>query len=116
VANGGTLGNTLLTDPDDFTRIRAAGIALHTAERWLRGRLVGTHGRRPCARSHLGTYACEVKFRGVVRTIYWNPHRRVRIELPAGARTTTTSSTAGRRVTARTVKVGYRPVIVRTRH
>ncbi len=114
--NGGTLGNTLLADPDNYARIRAAGIALHTAERWLRGRLVGTHGRRPCARSHHGTYQCKVRFRGGVRTIYWNPHRHVRIQLPGGSRTTTSSRASGRRVTARSVKVGYRPVMVRTRH
>jgi hypothetical protein len=122
LATGGTLGNTLLSDPTDFSRIRAAGLAMRTAERWLRGRLVGTHGRRPCARGRRGTYACTVRFRGGVRTIYWNPRHRVRIEVPrhGGARVVVLGRSGGRvarrHVARRTVRVSFRPVMVRTSH
>jgi hypothetical protein len=113
-SNGGTLGNTLLSDPGNFARVRAAGLALRTAERWLSGRLVGQHGRRPCARDRRGTYRCTVWHDGVVRKIYWNPHREVRIHVPGDAR----SQRAGRSAIRRgphTVRVGFRPVMVRAR-
>jgi hypothetical protein len=117
VADGGTLGNTLLTDPDDFARVRAAGLALRTAEHWLRGRLVGTHGRLPCARGRQGTYSCTVRFHGGVRTIYWNPHRAVRIQVPRSqGRSVVVTRAGGGRTTTRTVRVGFQPVMVHIRH
>jgi polysaccharide biosynthesis protein PslG len=114
VIDGRTLGNTLLSNPDDNTRVWAPGRALRIAEHWLRGRVVGTHGRRPCARLHSGTYQCTITYQGVVHNIYWNPHRKVRIRLPdAGVRT---SRVSGRRLASRTVRVGYQPLLVRIRH
>lgn len=112
VIDGRTLGNTLMSDPSDYATVWAPGRALRVAEHWLRGRLVGTDGRRPCARVHHGTYRCTIRYHGVVRTIYWNPTRKVRIQLPAR----TTARVAGRRVASRTVRVGFRPVMVRVRH
>jgi polysaccharide biosynthesis protein PslG len=115
VAGGGTLGNTLLTDPDDFARIRGAGRALRIAQRWLQGRLVGTDGHRPCHESRDGTYACTVRHDGVARTIYWNPRHNVRVRVPrAGHRTTVAGRRVTRRATSRMVRVTFRPVIVRT--
>jgi hypothetical protein len=114
VADGRTLGNTLLSDPDDHAQVWAPGRAIRIAEHWLRGRLVGTNGRRPCARVHSGTYQCTVHYRGTVHTILWNPHRKVRVRLP-GAQVRSRTS-AGRRVASRTVRVGYRPLVVRIRH
>jgi hypothetical protein len=111
-ASGGTLGNTLLSDPGNYTRVRAAGMAIRTAERWLRGRLVARHGKRPCAKDRHGTYHCVVRHDGVVRRIYWNPHREVKVELPRSARH------AGRAVSRHgrhTVRVGFKPMMVRTR-
>jgi len=114
VIDGRTLGNTLLSDPSDYTRLWAPGRALRIAEHWLRGRLVGTDGRRPCARVHHGTYRCTIRSRGVVRTIYWNPDHKVRINVPARNRAGT--RVAGRRVTSRTMRVSFAPVMVRVRH
>jgi hypothetical protein len=116
VAGGGTLGNTLLTVPGEWDRVTPAGRAIATARAWLRGRLVGTHGHRPCAAGPHGTYRCTVRYRWGVRTIYWNPHRRVRVQLPASARVVSLAGRpvddrAGRRV-AGTVRVGYQPVMV----
>jgi hypothetical protein len=112
--HGGTLGNTLLSDPGNFARARAAGLALRTARHWLRGRLVGRHGHHPCARDRRGTYRCTVRHDGIVRKIYWNPRREVRVEVPRHAR----SREAGRaysRPGPHTLRVGYRPVMVLTR-
>ncbi|HEY3528275.1 MAG TPA: hypothetical protein VGK78_03930 [Nocardioides sp.] len=116
IAGGGTLGNTLLTDPDDFARVQDAGRALRIAEHWLRGRLVGTDGHRPCHESRDGTYACTVRRHGVARTIYWNPHHNVRIHVPRAVyRTMVDGRLVARHATSRTVRVTYRPVIVRGR-
>jgi hypothetical protein len=114
---GGTLGNTLLSVPGHTTEVTAAGHALRTARRWLRGRLVATgHHRMPCARGRHGTYTCTVRYRHGTRTIMWNPHREVRVRLRHAASRHVVSGRAV--VGARhrvTVKVGYRPVMVRSR-
>jgi polysaccharide biosynthesis protein PslG len=115
VADGGTLGNTLLTVPGEYDRLTAAGRSLRIARAWLHGRLVGTRGRGPCARGRHGTYTCTVRFRGGVRTIYWNPHREVRIRVPASARRVSLSGRSIARGAASTVRVGYRPVMVTRR-
>jgi hypothetical protein len=105
IAGGGPLGNTLLSDPDDPGRVTPAGRAVDLAQRWLDGRLVATGGAdRPCARGRHGTYTCTVRHGHRVRTIMWNPHRRVRVLMPrSGARV---------RADDRVVRVGYRPVVV----
>ena len=117
IAGGGTLGNTLLTDPDDWTQVTPAGLALHTAERWLRGRLVARPGhRRPCDHNRAGTYRCIVRHGDQVRRILWNPHHTVRVRIDGalsrenqrGRRTTMTGGTT-------TVEVDYRPVMVNVR-
>jgi polysaccharide biosynthesis protein PslG len=116
VSDGGTLGNTLLTVPGEWDRLTAAGRALRTARAWLRGRLVGTHGRAPCAHRRDGTYTCIVRFRGGTRTIYWNPHREVRVHVPRATNRVVLTSRGRIRAASGMVKVGYRPVMVRTRH
>ncbi len=111
-SGGGTLGNTLLSDPADHAVVTPAGQALTTVERWLQGRLVGTDGRRPCARDARGTYSCIVRYHGGTRTILWNPVHKVRVQVSGRV----TSDERGRpRATTRTstLKVGYRPVLVR---
>ncbi len=114
-AGGGTLGNTLLSDPANFARVRAAGLAMRTAEHWLSGRLVGRHGHRPCARDRRGTYRCTVRHDGIVRTIYWNPHREVRVFVPRHSSSRQAGRAATRRPGPHTLRVGFRPVMVRTR-
>jgi hypothetical protein len=116
VAGGGTLGNTLLTVPGEWDRVTRAGRALATARTWLRGRLVGTRGHRPCAVGRHGTYRCTVRYRGGVRTIYWNPHRRVRVHLPESARVRSVAGRPVGRLSGRSapgsLRVGYEPVMV----
>jgi hypothetical protein len=90
-------------------------MAIRTAERWLGGRLVGRHGNRPCARDWRGTYRCVVRHDGVVRRIYWNPHRDVRVQVPRHARTQRAGRAITRHAGRHTVRVGFQPMMVRTR-
>ncbi|MDX6356958.1 MAG: polysaccharide biosynthesis protein PslG, partial [Nocardioidaceae bacterium] len=114
VANGGTLGNTLLATPNAYDQITPAGQALGTAQAWLQGRLVGTDGRPPCSQNARGTYSCTVRYPGGVRRIYWNPNHNVRVPLPVGAVSRQTGlgapRTVGRGDTS--VHVSYQPVMV----
>jgi hypothetical protein len=110
-AGGGTLGNTLLSEAGDHSVVTPAGDALTTVERWLRGRLVGIDGRRPCARDSRGTYTCVVRHRGGTRTILWNPVRRVNVDV-AGQVVRDEKGRARAVTRTSTVKVGYRPVVV----
>jgi hypothetical protein len=114
-AGGGTLGNTLLSDPQDHSVVTPAGQALATVAHWLRGRLVGADGKQPCASNAHGTYTCTVRYHGGTRTILWNPFHKATVQVPGG---TTEQDQRGRsahlsRRTAK-VKVGYRPVMVTT--
>jgi hypothetical protein len=113
-SGGGTLGNTLLSDTVDHSVVTPAGKALTTVERWLRGRLVGTEGRRPCAHDARGTYTCTVRHHGTTRAILWNPLRKVRVRVPGR---TATDAMGRPRTTMRTSKleVGYHPVLVELR-
>ena len=114
-ASGGTLGNTLLSDPADYARVRAAGLAIRTAEHWLKGRLVGRHGHKPCARDSRGTHRCVVRRDGIVRRIYWNPRREVRVEVPRGTSARQIGRAVRRHDGRLTVRVGFRPMMVLTR-
>jgi hypothetical protein len=114
VAGGRTIGNTLLNDPDDWTRVSPAGRALLTARRWLTGRLVAERGhRRPCARDHRVTYTCTVRQGHHVRTILWNPTRTVRVRVRGAV---SREDQRGRATSVNrgviTVRVGYRPVML----
>ena len=116
VADGGTLGNTLLTDPDDHSILTPAGRAVRTAERWMDGRLVSAPGHaRPCSRDRKGTYTCLVRHGSRLRTILWNPQHRVRVQVRA---VIAREDQDGRPVTGRSgtgvLRVGYRPVMVET--
>jgi hypothetical protein len=115
-SGGGTLGNTLLTVPGRPDRVTPAGHALATTARWLHGRLVGRHGRRPCAQRRTGLFTCVIRYPGGVRRIYWNPRHRERVRLPAHA--TYRQLTAGgvQKIGRRTaIRIGYRPVMVNSR-
>lgn len=109
---GGTIGNTLLTDPTDVTRLTAAGRAYALVRTWMHGRLRGHHGRPPCLRDGHGTYDCVVTDAGGTRHIYWNPFHRARVRLPAyvghrqGVLGATGSVSGGSRVS-----VDFRPVM-----
>jgi hypothetical protein len=113
---GGTLGNTLLAVPGQWDQVTPAGRALATAQDWLRGRLVAGDRRRPCAHDHRGTYTCLIRHAGGTRAIYWNPYRKVTVQVrgavamqdESGRRTPLADGTAS-------VEVGYQPVMVQTR-
>lgn len=111
---GGTLGNTLLSDPSSPDQVSPAGEAMATASGWLHGRLTGTHGQAPCAQDEKGTYTCIVHYAGGVRRIYWNPQRGVRVPIPPNADYRQGSSggrvSVGRGTTS--LRVGFRPVMV----
>jgi hypothetical protein len=123
-SGGGTLGNTLLSDPTNHSIVTPAGKALRTVADWLRGSLVGTDGRAPCAANAHGTYSCTVKYRGGTRTILWNPVHKVTVTVPNAVSTEDQrgqtedmpdASALGRGGRTARVKVSYRPVMVTTR-
>lgn len=108
---GGTLGNTLLSNPDDPQQVTPAGQALATAEDWMSGRLVGVGGKAPCAKDAKGTYTCDVVYSGGTRQIIWNPRHKVTVHVPADSRATTVGGSPLARRTS-TLKVGYQPVML----
>jgi hypothetical protein len=83
---GGTIGNTLLTDPEDSTRLTAAGRAYALVRTWMHGTLRGRPGHAPCPRDAHGTYRCVVSDARGTRYVYWNPFRKARLRLPARVR------------------------------
>jgi hypothetical protein len=113
---GGTLGNTLLTTPGQWDDVTPAGDAMATAEDWLSGRLVDAGAAQPCAHDRHGTFTCVVRYAGGTRTIYWNPHHQVTVQV-RGAVSRQGQSGVQTRLSGKTaaVKIGFRPVAVLTR-
>lgn len=110
---GGTRGNTLLSDPDDPTRVTLAGRTYALVQDWMHGVLLGTKKGRPCQQDKHGTYACTVQDGSVIRRIYWNPFRQAKVRLARGARTAQSVTGAVRSVTGGSMlTVDYRPVMV----
>jgi hypothetical protein len=113
---GGTLGNTLLTTPGQWDDVTPAGNALTTAQEWLSGRLVDAGASRPCAQNQRGTFTCVVRYAGGTRTIYWNPHHKVTVQVRGAVsrqgQDGVTTKLSGK---ISQVTVGYRPVAVLTR-
>jgi hypothetical protein len=83
---GGTLANTLLADPNDFSKLTPAGRAYVMAQRWMNGTLLGAKGHAPCPRNRQGTYTCTVKHGTSTWRIYWNPSHDVRVKVAGNAR------------------------------
>ena len=112
---GGTLGNTLLSVPGSPDQITPAGEAFATAQHWLQGTLLATHGHRPCYRddrraptpASCGTPAGR-------RTIFWNPDHQVRVPVPRDAQTLQTSRGASSALSGHkaSLRVFYLPVMV----
>jgi hypothetical protein len=86
IPGGGTLGNTLLTDPDDATRLTAAGRAYVMVQQWMHGTMQGKPGQRPCAKDSRGTYRCVITDSSGTKRIYWNPFRKATVKLVRTAR------------------------------
>ena len=113
IPGGGTLGNTLLTDPDDVSRLTAAGRAFVRVQAWMHGTLRGRPGHRPCAKNSRGTYTCVVSDSSGTRRIYWNPFRRATVKVAASARHRQSVLGDISKVAGGTrIKVDYRPVMV----
>jgi hypothetical protein len=112
IAGGGTLGNTLITDPDNAATLTAAGHAYVRVQQWMHGTLLGKPGRRPCAKDSRGTYTCVVKDASGVRRIYWNPFRKVTVKLPAGVHHKQTVLGTSSTLSSRKLTVTYAPVMV----
>jgi hypothetical protein len=115
---GGTLGNTLLTDPSDGATLTLAGRAFGLVKGWMAGgKLVGASSKaQPCASDRRGTYTCIIKYRGGVKRVYWNPNKKVKIKAPAGA--TFMVGVYGKKARVKggkSIKVDYRPVMVRSK-
>jgi hypothetical protein len=120
LANGRTLGNTRLVDPADTTngQVTLAGKAFNLAQAWLLGgRLKGTsRTAKPCAKNSAGTYTCVIAYRGGVRRVYWNPTKKVRVTTARSA--TFKVGIYGARTKVKggsTLKIDYRPVMVRSK-
>ena len=117
--SGGTLGNTLLTDPAHRADgiLTPAGRAFTRIQSWMAGTLVGTSSKRPCAADRNGTYTCVVRYAKGIGRIYWNPTKTVKVKVVSSAKKRvdeyghTTSVKGGTKVT-----VGYAPVLVRSTH
>lgn len=79
---GGTLGNTLLSEPTDPTRITPAGRAIALAERWM---TASGAGAPDCTTDSAGTYTCQIAYSGGTRRIYWNPKGQGKVTLDRDA-------------------------------
>jgi hypothetical protein len=115
MAGGGTLGNTLLTDPALRTAgtLTAAGKAYSRIESWMKGTMVGTRTQRPCVADRHGTYTCEMRYHHGVGRIYWNPFHTGRVHLVHSARKKVDElGRSSRAKGGSALKVDYRPVLV----
>jgi hypothetical protein len=113
ITGGGTLGNTLLTSPDNDTVVTTAGHAYLRAQRWMHGKLLAPRGSAPCPKDGHGTYTCRVKDSHGVRYIYWNPFHGAKVRLPRGVHHRETVVGGHSTVKPRsTIKVTYAPVMI----
>jgi len=118
LASGGTLGNTLLTNPSDGTTRTLAGNAFALVKGWMvGGTLVGaSRSAQPCAKDRLGTYTCVIRYKDGVRRVYWNPTKTV--TLRAARNATFKVGVYGRRTAVKggaRLRVDYLPLMVRSK-
>lgn len=114
---GGTLGNTLLTDPSNRAGgvLTPAGAAFARIESWMKGTLIGTATKQPCITDKHGTYTCEVKYSHGVGRIYWNPYRSAKVTLVRSAKTKVDEYGASSKAKGGSrLKVTYMPVLVKS--
>lgn len=117
MAGGGTLGNTLMTNPNNPAggALTPAGKALSRIQTWMKGTLVGTGSKAPCAADKKGTYTCLVRYKSGVGRIYWNPTKTVKVKLVKSAKQKVTELGATSKAKGgSTLKVDYRPVLVKS--
>jgi hypothetical protein len=114
----GPIGNTLLTDPVDRAAgtLLPAGLAFFRVQSWMRGTLVGTTTKRPCIRDKSGTYTCLIRYATGAGRVYWNPSRSAKVRLVATATKKVDEYGVSSRVKGgATLKVDYRPVLVKSK-
>jgi Beta-galactosidase len=115
---GGTLGNTLLTDPTDRAAgtLTAAGEAFSRVQGWMNGTLVGTTSKRPCIKDKLGTYTCTIRYTSGTGRVCWNPYATAKVTLVKSARNKFTEYGVKSPVVGGSkLKVDYRPVLVKSK-
>jgi hypothetical protein len=115
---GGTLGNTVLTTPADGSTRTLAGRAFALVRGWMvGGTLMGaSRSAKPCAADRRGTYTCVIKYKRGVKRVYWNPTKRVKLNVARNA--TFKVGVYGKRTAVKggaRLTVDYRPVMVRSK-
>jgi hypothetical protein len=117
LSGGGTLGNTLLTDPHHQAAgaRTPAGRAFTRVQAWMKGTLVGTATKRPCITDRRGTYTCTIRYAHGVGRVYWNPYRKAKVRLVKSARKSVNELGVRSRVKGgQKLRVNYRPVLVKS--
>ncbi len=115
---GGPIANTLLTDPSDRAAgiLTPAGLAFQRVQSWMAGTLVGTPTKRPCITDRKGTYTCLVRYAHGVARVYWNPYHAAAVKLvPSATKKVTEYGVSSRAKGGAKLKVGAKPVLVRSR-
>jgi hypothetical protein len=115
---GGTLGNTLLTDPSNRAAglLTAAGVAFTRIQSWMHGTLIGTTSKRPCITDKHGTYTCLVRYAHGVGRVYWNPYKTGKVKLaPTASKKVNEYGVTSRAKGGSTLKVNYKPVLVKSK-
>jgi len=114
---GGTLGNTLLTNPANGSTT-VAGKAFGLVRGWMQGgTLMGpSRSALPCTKDRAGTYTCVIKYAKGVKRVYWNPTKRVRVTTAKSA--TFSVNVYGKRKAVRggsKKAVNFKPLMVRSK-
>jgi hypothetical protein len=115
------LANTHLTEPAPAPAgtLTTAGQAFYRVQQWMKGTLVGTPTKRPCAADKHGTYTCVVKYgkgKGMGR-IYWNPRHTVKVKTVKSSKSWQSElGTVHDLKHGAKIKVGYAPVLVLSKH
>jgi hypothetical protein len=104
------IANTEMTYRNSAT-LAPGGVAFKVTSSWLVGSRM-----RGCSVSSRRTYTCKVTYSGGVKRIYWNPSRSSSIRTVGSA--TYYQGTLGKTTRlhgTKTLKVGYSPIMVRSR-
>lgn len=109
-----SIGNTVLTSGTSDTPT-FAGKAFALTQSWMVGtKLTGCSTLTTGASK--GAYVCTLKYKGGVKRVFWHPTKRVRMTMPSTA--TYRISLSGTKTKIKggsTMKVDYRPVLVRSK-
>jgi polysaccharide biosynthesis protein PslG len=118
LSTGGTLGNTLMTDPSDRAAgtLTPAGVAFTRVQGWMKGVMVGTTTQRPCITDRHGTYTCLIRYAHGVGRVYWNPFHGSKVRLASSAsKKINQYGVASKARGGARLKVTYMPVLVKSR-